>query len=149
MRRETIGLPRSVARAAIVALALGFGLPSVASAAGTSTPTQSFGFTGSQLLTGQQSTQPLNLLQGQHGTFGNTFGFRPMGNYYGAPVPGQQLPPPGIGVAGATVTPVAPLPPDAHLVTPERRGAARGQVVVLRPGFDDEVIATSGAQAPQ
>ncbi len=158
MRRENVGLPRSVARAAIVALALGFGLPSVAGAAGPSTPTQSFGFTGGQILAGQQSTQPLSLLQGQHGTFGNSFGFRPTGNYYGSynyygyygsRAPEEQLPPPGLGVEGAVVTPVAPPPPDAHLVTPERRAATRGQVVVLRPGLEDEVIATSAGRAPQ
>ena len=158
MRQETIALARSVTRVAIVAFALGFGLPSVAGAAGTSTPTQSFGFTGAQILAGRQSTQPLSLLQGQHGTFGNSFGFRPTGNYYGdynyygyygARAPEQQIPPPGLGVEGATVTPVAPPPPDAHLVTPERRAAARGQVVVLRPGLQDEVIATSDGRAPQ
>lgn len=149
MRRENVGLPRSVARAAIVALALGFGLPSVAGAAGTSTPTQSFGFTGGQILSGQQSTQPLSLLQGQHGTFGNSFGFRPRGNYYGVPAPEQGFAPPAPGVEGAIVTPIAPPPPDAHLVTPERRAATRGQVVVLRPGYEDEVIATSAGRAPQ
>ena len=146
MRQETNGFPARVVRVAIVACALGFGLPSVADAAGSSTPAQSFGFTGSQLLSGQQSTQPLNLLQGQHGTFGNTFGFRPTGNCCGVPGPGQEYPFPGQGIEGAIVTPVAPPPPDAHLVTPDRRGATRGQVVVLRPGFDDEVIPTSAGR---
>jgi len=144
MRQETIALARSAARVAVVAFALGIGLPSLAGAAGTSTPTQSFGFTGSQLRAGQQSTQPLDLLQGQHGTFGNTFGFRPTGNPYAVPAPEQGFAPPG-----AVVTPVAPPPPDAHLVTPDHRAPVRGQVVVLRPGYDDEVIPPPATRAPQ
>ena len=144
MRRETVAFPRSVARAAIVALALG--LPSPASAAGPSMQTQTFGFTGSQLLTGKQATDPLSLLQGQHGTFGNSFGFRPMPDYYNGPPPLQRYAP---GFEGAIVTPVPPPAPDAHLLIVQHRPTVRGQVVILRAGRDDEVISPTVTPAPQ
>lgn len=144
MRRETVAFPRGVARAAIIVLALG--LPSLASAAGSSMQTQSFGFTGSQLLTGKQATDPLSLLQGQHGTFGNSFGFRPMPNSYNVPPPLQGD---AQGFPGELVTPVAPPPPDAHLLIVQHRPTVRGQVVILRPGRDDEVISPTVTPAPQ